>query len=74
MDLIVHLLCSKQASDVYDGLRLRRFAKEVKKIWEAQNQSTSVPSERLLQVLASMGVFTETEIDYFTLTQLVPCI
>ncbi|WP_445629360.1 hypothetical protein [Nostoc sp. DSM 114167] len=74
MDLTVHLLSSKQASDVDDGLRLRRFAKEVKKIWEAQNQSTSVPSERLLQVLASMGVFTETEIDYFTLTQLVPCI
>ncbi|MBN3891921.1 MAG: hypothetical protein HWQ43_23105 [Nostoc sp. JL31] len=25
----------------------RRFVKEVKKIWEAQNQSTSVLSERL---------------------------
>ncbi|WP_322737563.1 hypothetical protein [Nostoc sp. DedQUE12b] len=49
----------------------RRFVKKVKKIWEAQNQSTSVLSERLLQSLASMGVFTETKIDYFTLTQLV---
>nr|MDZ8215600.1 hypothetical protein [Nostoc sp. ChiSLP03a] len=71
MDLTVHL-CSKQASDVYD--KLRRFAKEVKKIWEGQNQSTSLLCEQLLQVLASVGVFTETEIDYFTLTQLIPCI
>ncbi|WP_334896009.1 hypothetical protein [Nostoc sp.] len=66
MDLPVHLY-SKQASD-------RRFVKEVKKICEAQRQSTSVLSERLLRALANMGVFTETEIGYCTLTQLVSCI
>ncbi|MEH2282223.1 MAG: hypothetical protein V7K90_12985 [Nostoc sp.] len=31
LDLAVHL-CSNQASDVYDGLRLRRFVKGVKKM------------------------------------------
>ncbi|MEH2167305.1 MAG: hypothetical protein V7K41_11645 [Nostoc sp.] len=66
MDFAVHLY-SKQASD-------RRFVKEVKRIWEAQRQSTSVSFERLLQALGSMGVFTETEIGYCTLIQLVSCI
>ncbi|MEH2256914.1 hypothetical protein [Nostoc sp.] len=62
---------NKLASDVYDGLRLRRFVKGVKRIWEAQRQSTSVPYNRLFRALASVGVFTETEIGYCTLTQLV---
>ncbi|MEH2047657.1 hypothetical protein [Nostoc sp.] len=73
MDLAVDLY-SKQASDIYDGVRLRRFVKGVKRIWEVQHQSTSLTCDRLLRAFASMGVFTETEIGYCTLTQLVCCI
>lgn len=46
--------------------RLRRFGK--------RNVNLQVFSERLLRALANMGVFTETQIGYCTLTQLVSCI